>query len=289
MLKIGDFSRISRVPVKTLRYYDEIGLLRPAGVDHYTRYRYYSEEQLPTLRRILALKDLGFSLERIAWLLKCNLATDQLSESLLRRWEEIHVEMAMLQEQLDLVESQLNRVRQPGGPAGGIDFLSKAAQQTGETAGEGVIMKEAKIVKLDAFKVVGMPYLGKNEHGEISQMWGEFMPRMHEIKHLAGGEKRTYGLCSPNKQGLVDYIAGLPVTELKDIPEGMVGKDVPAQTYVMFVANAISDIYATYDTITKEWLPNSGYQAGDGPDFELYPDTFDAEEDPHLYIYFPIK
>ncbi|MBM3146155.1 MAG: MerR family transcriptional regulator, partial [Chloroflexi bacterium] len=61
MLKIGDFSKLSRVSVKTLRYYDGIGLLKPLQVDRFTAYRYYSYEQLPRLNRILALKDLGMA------------------------------------------------------------------------------------------------------------------------------------------------------------------------------------------------------------------------------------
>jgi DNA-binding transcriptional MerR regulator len=66
MFKIGDFSNLTRVPVRTRHYYDEIGLFRPQHVDPFTGYRYYSFEQLPRLNRILALKDLGFALEQIA-------------------------------------------------------------------------------------------------------------------------------------------------------------------------------------------------------------------------------
>jgi DNA-binding transcriptional MerR regulator len=51
MFKIGDFSRLSRVSVKALRYYDEIGLLKPVRVDQFTGYRYYSADQLPRLNR----------------------------------------------------------------------------------------------------------------------------------------------------------------------------------------------------------------------------------------------
>ena len=64
MLKIGDFSRLSLVSVKVLRYYDELGLLRPARVDEFTGYRYYSASQLTRLNRILVLKDLGLSLQQ---------------------------------------------------------------------------------------------------------------------------------------------------------------------------------------------------------------------------------
>jgi len=66
MFRIGAFSKLTTVPVKTLRYYDEIGLFRPSVVDEITGYRHYSASQLPRLNRILALKDLGFSLDQIA-------------------------------------------------------------------------------------------------------------------------------------------------------------------------------------------------------------------------------
>jgi DNA-binding transcriptional MerR regulator len=60
MIKIGDFARLSQVSVVTLRYYDEMDLLKPVNVDPFTGYRFYSSDQLPRLNRILALKDLGF-------------------------------------------------------------------------------------------------------------------------------------------------------------------------------------------------------------------------------------
>ena len=65
MIRIGDFSKLSRISVKTLRYYDEMGLLKPVSVDVFTSYRLYEYSQLSVLHRILALKDLGFSLEEI--------------------------------------------------------------------------------------------------------------------------------------------------------------------------------------------------------------------------------
>lgn len=65
MFRIGEFSRSSRVTVKMLRHYGELGLLTLARVDPYTNYRYYSADQLPRLHRIVALKDLGFRLDEI--------------------------------------------------------------------------------------------------------------------------------------------------------------------------------------------------------------------------------
>lgn len=71
MLKIGDFSKLSRVSIRMLRHYDEIGLVKPAEIDPYTGYRYYSENQLPIVGRITALKDMGFGLAVIHQMLNC--------------------------------------------------------------------------------------------------------------------------------------------------------------------------------------------------------------------------
>lgn len=70
MLKIGDFSKLSRISVRMLRHYDEIGVLRPAQVDRFTGYRYYGEEQLIVAGRIQSLRDMGFSLAEIREMLE---------------------------------------------------------------------------------------------------------------------------------------------------------------------------------------------------------------------------
>lgn len=63
--RIGVFAQMNRVTIKTLRHYDEIGLLKPEFVDDTNGYRYYTSKQLPHLHQIIALKDIGFSLEEI--------------------------------------------------------------------------------------------------------------------------------------------------------------------------------------------------------------------------------
>lgn len=65
MYQIGLFSKINHITTKTLRHYDEIGLLKPNHVDYLTGYRYYTSEQLPKIHQILALKQLGLSLNEI--------------------------------------------------------------------------------------------------------------------------------------------------------------------------------------------------------------------------------
>ena len=66
VFRIGEFSRLTQVPVKTLRYYDARGLLHPARVDRATGYRYYTAVQFAQLNRLLAFKDLGFSLREVS-------------------------------------------------------------------------------------------------------------------------------------------------------------------------------------------------------------------------------
>lgn len=66
MFKIGEFSKLTQVSIRMLRYYDETGLLKPAEIDQFTNYRLYSTEQIPTLNKILFLRDLGFNVSEIA-------------------------------------------------------------------------------------------------------------------------------------------------------------------------------------------------------------------------------
>ena len=65
MLKIGEFSKLTGVPIRTLRYYDEIDLFKPAEIDLFTDYRYYKEEQIADLKIINKLKSVGFTLDEI--------------------------------------------------------------------------------------------------------------------------------------------------------------------------------------------------------------------------------
>lgn len=63
--KIGEFSKLVNIPVKTLRYYDEIDLFKPNETDIFSNYRYYSETQILDIKLIIELKEAGFLLEEI--------------------------------------------------------------------------------------------------------------------------------------------------------------------------------------------------------------------------------
>jgi len=110
MIKIGDFARLSQVSVVTLRYYDEMDLLKPLKVDHFTGYRYYSADQLPRLNRILALKDLGFSLEQIKLMLADGLSLEQLRGMLKVQRSEVEQRLSDEQERLVRIEARLRQI-----------------------------------------------------------------------------------------------------------------------------------------------------------------------------------
>lgn len=107
MFKIGDFSRLTQVTVKTLRHYDRLGLLAPEATDPETGYRYYSGAQIPRLNRILALKDLGFSLDQIGQLLDADLSPVQLRGMLLVKREEVRGAITDQEARLERIEERL--------------------------------------------------------------------------------------------------------------------------------------------------------------------------------------
>lgn len=117
MFKIGEFSKMAQVSVGTLRFYDQAGLLKPLEVDTFTGYRYYSASQLHRLHRILALKDLGLSLEQIQIMLDENISSEQIRGMLRLRQAEINQQLEIMQNQLTEVERRLRQIEKE-------DFLS---------------------------------------------------------------------------------------------------------------------------------------------------------------------
>jgi DNA-binding transcriptional MerR regulator len=151
MFKIGDFSKLSQVTIKTLRYYDEIGLLKPASVDRFTGYRYYSAEQLPRLNRILALKDLGLSLEDITRLLNDDLPSEQIRGMFRMKQAEIQNRLVEEQMRLARVEARLKQIEQEGKlPAQEVVVKSVTSQKV--AAARGVVPTYGHIGQL--FEVV---------------------------------------------------------------------------------------------------------------------------------------
>lgn len=107
LLKIGDMSRLSGVSVRMLRHYDDLGLLRPALVDEFSGYRYYHADQLYRLHRLLAFKEMGFSLARVARLLDGSLPPNAVRALLAERQSEVEREIREREARLTQLRAQI--------------------------------------------------------------------------------------------------------------------------------------------------------------------------------------
>ena len=110
MIKIGDFSKLSRISIRMLRHYNEIGLLIPVSIDDFTGYRYYSAAQLPLANRISALKSMGFSLTAITEILKEYDNRETLKTYLALKLEEIKEQAATASRQMLLLETTIKNL-----------------------------------------------------------------------------------------------------------------------------------------------------------------------------------
>jgi DNA-binding transcriptional MerR regulator len=113
VFSIGEFARLGAVSVRTLRHYDEIGLLRPAQVDPVTGYRGYSADQLGQLNRIMALKELGLSLTQARRFLD-GVTLEELRGMLILRRAQLEHELDEHRNQLLGVESRLRQIAREG-------------------------------------------------------------------------------------------------------------------------------------------------------------------------------
>ena len=129
MFKIGDFSKICQVPVSALRYYADIGLLEPVKIDPDTGYRYFVLDQLPRLNRILALKDLGLSLDSIQQMLNDTLAPAELQGMLRLKEAELEQDLAETQARLRRVKARLTQIIQEDDPPQSDVILKKVEAQ----------------------------------------------------------------------------------------------------------------------------------------------------------------
>ena len=114
MLKIGEFARVGRVSVATLRHYDQYGLLKPCALDPDSGYRYYTLDQLARLNRILALKELGFPLEQIARLLDEDISIEQLQGMLMLKQAQTQAMIEAEQARLAHIAARLRQIEQEG-------------------------------------------------------------------------------------------------------------------------------------------------------------------------------
>jgi DNA-binding transcriptional MerR regulator len=110
MFTVGAFARLAGVSAKVLRTYDAAGLFRPAWVDPSSAYRYYSPAQLPSLRRLLALRDLGLSRTD---LVEASRGDGDLRATLERRRLALESERRAIERRLAMLEIRVGRTDEP--------------------------------------------------------------------------------------------------------------------------------------------------------------------------------
>ena len=116
MFKIGEFAALTQIAVSQLRYYDEIGLFAPAHVDPDSGYRYYSADQIPTLDRIIVLRELGFSLDQIRDFQQQHITQDEIWRMLAQRREAIIQNVREEIARLRHLEARLEQFANHGDP-----------------------------------------------------------------------------------------------------------------------------------------------------------------------------
>ncbi|MEM7334882.1 MAG: effector binding domain-containing protein [Chloroflexota bacterium] len=273
MLKIGDFAKLAQVSTKTVRHYDKKGLLKPALIDRFTGYRYYTGEQISRLNQILALKEFGFTLDQIQTLLSKPLPLDELHGMFRLKMAELEKHVEEEQARLARIADHLKQIEQ-----GNDLFLSMISHQ------KETIEMTPDIVTKPAFAVIGMRYFGDNKDGGIPKLWGTFLPRSNEIQDKAA---LAYGVCGEmDENGRFHYLAGYETTST-EVPEGMDRWELTEQTYAIFPCT-IDNIGETYSYIFEKWLPQSDYKLAKVPDFEYYPENFDPQHNKGMAIYMPV-
>ena len=125
-LQIGEFSVLGHVSVRMLRHYEKLGLLKPAAIDPFTSYRYYTLEQLPRLNRIIALKELGFSLEQVGDILSINPTAEEMHTLLNQRRAILVAEIERSSHRLAQVDMRLAQIEREGIPLEESDVILKS-------------------------------------------------------------------------------------------------------------------------------------------------------------------
>ncbi len=250
MFKIGDFSRLSLVSVKALRYYDELGLLKPARVDEFTGYRYYSASQLTRLNRILVLKDLGLSLQQIALLLDQELTPDQIRGML-------RLKQVELRQQLEEGQARLARIGA---------WLQAFEQETIMPAYDVVLKKVAPLQVAQVRGVApSMEQLGPTLDHLFDQVFGYI--NQHGAISIGPGITLYYDTEYRER----DISVGACMSfegELYDGEQVKVGELPAVETMASVIHHgSFSTLNQAYNAILK-WIEANGYHIS-GPNREL--------------------
>jgi effector-binding domain-containing protein len=261
MLKIGDFSRLSRVTVKALRYYDEIGLLKPVSVDRFTGYRYYSADQLPRLNRIIVLKSLGLSLEEVSQLLNDDLTAEHIRQLL-------HVKQAEIRQRL---EDEQGRLRQ-------VEEWLRQIEKEGIMPEQNVVLKKVNAQKVASVRGVVPTY------ADIDRLFNELCPYLEEHQAQWIGPPIAVYYDMEYKESDVDIEVAVPITGSIPVSDRVKVGELPAleQAACLIHQGSYEMLGESYKALMA-WTEANGYQIA-GPDREVYLKSHKEAGDPSGFV-----
>ncbi|MEO6997903.1 MAG: MerR family transcriptional regulator [Terracoccus sp.] len=239
---IGDFARLGQVSVRMLRHYDAMGLLKPDRVDAWSSYRSYSPEQLTVLNRIVALKELGLSLDHVGRILTDEVGAVELRAMLQLRRADLENEMRAAGTRLAAVESRLRMIERESDMS--ADYVVKTVPAVRLAALTGTL-EPAELAR------------------HIGPMFDQVQSQLADVNASLATAIATYAEAEAGMDVVVGYAyAGPPLAGLKQV-------DLPAATAVCGVhLGPMSQISESWQAMHR-WAFENDYEY-DGPCRELY-------------------
>jgi DNA-binding transcriptional MerR regulator len=258
MLTIGGMARLGQVSPRMLRHYDQLGLLSPERVDPVTGYRSYGISQLARLHRLVALRDLGFSLEQIGGVLDKDPQIDELRGMLaLRR--------AQIEQTLDDEQARLRRV----------DAHLRALERNDEMKTQDIVMKTTDPLRVAALTAVASGF-GEDNLGPVFARLG---PQLFQYLARVGGQP---GMCvawyeEPVDDGSMSVHVGLDIADqdLAAVGEIEIVELPPIEVASVIHRGSMAGVEAVYEGVVR-WIEESGLRLN-GLSRELYLEWNDAD------------
>ncbi|MEU5672755.1 MerR family transcriptional regulator [Micromonospora sp. NPDC047753] len=260
MFTIGDFARLGRVSVRMLRHYDSIGLLPPASVDPHTGYRFYRADQLRRLNRVIALKELGLTLEQVRSIVDDAVDVAELRGMLRLRRSQLAEQLAADTARLTAVEARLRMI-----------------ESEGRMTTQDVVLKEIASVRVAELTAVAPSYQGEDIGPVIQPLYPELFRRLSAARITPTGPSIAwYEPVDPGGDAVVVHAGVLVDAEPSAAPDVTV-RDLPELRTAATIIHhgAMDDVEPSMQALAR-WIEENGYRT-DGFAREVYldycPDT----------------
>ncbi|WP_067825627.1 MerR family transcriptional regulator [Actinomadura kijaniata] len=251
MFTIGDFARHGQVSVRMLRHYDALGLLRPARVDPATGYRYYEAAQLTRLNRVLALKDLGFTLEQVRDILDDKVTAEELRGMLRLRQAELHQRLAAETARLTRVEARLRLI-----------------ESEGHMPADDIVIKSLPAVRVAELTATAGGFAPEEISPVIRPLYEELFRRLEAAGITPAGPSIAY--YDQREDGTVTVHAGATVNADPDRARDFAVVDLPAVAEAATIVHRgdMDDVSPTHQALAR-WIADNDRRTA-GPSRELY-------------------